>query len=257
MTDKAFNESINEVGLEHFNNSIPLIRGDFVQSMITALSRRGLDPKPIFKSSKLDPNLVKESKMVAIHPARQFFKAAYDAMPTETFSYGIQYAIRHLLVPEFTKNLPSQFTVREVLTRFNILIRDSAPVASQYLVEDDNEAWFCRAEGPLKMEEWEEVFTAIYAVELIRNLIRMPSWSPKHVYLRQGPDSSFIKFVPQHIQVLYGQDEHKVEVDKAILDKTISISESANKRDQIEWHSTFSDTVYTALLPMCMSMNLL
>lgn len=67
MTDKAFNESINDVGLEHFNNSIPLIRGDFVQSMITALSRRGLDPKPIFKSSKLDPNLVKQSKMVAIH----------------------------------------------------------------------------------------------------------------------------------------------------------------------------------------------
>lgn len=247
MVDKAFSESINDIGFEHFKNSIPLIRGDFIKSLITNLSRKGLDPEPIYKQAKLNPILIEQGEMIAIHPVRQFFKAAYDVMTTETFTYGIQGAIRHHLVPHFIKQLPSHFTVREILTRFNILIRDSAPVASQYLVEEENEAWFCRASGNAPMDEWEEVFTAVYSVELIRHMVGTLAWFPKRICLRQESNTSFIKVIPPQIQVLYGQDEHKVEVDKSILGKAIKNTDS--DRDEIEWHSTFADTVYIALLP--------
>lgn len=229
---------------------IPFISSAVLASLVQEIRLKGLiiddllDGIDLTEEMILSPNM-----MLPALPARYFMQRVYEQLPMTTFAEVIIKALRKEIIPSLIRQLPKSYTVRDVLVKFNILTRDTMPTATQYLEVNESNAWFSRINSERSLSVWEEMFSVLYSVELIRSIISNKKWNPKVIALRQSSEEEFVHKITSKVQVLYSQRFTKVSVDLDLLDQTINTPYPEPIPRQIEWHSTFTDTVYTSLIP--------
>lgn len=100
------------------------------------------------------------------------------------------------------------------------------------------------------MFQWGEAFAITYIIELITILSQSP-WLPNKVRL-QGHDIDVVKtLVPSSCQLFVDQSSTAVLIPEEILQLPISLTskELSAKPTLIEWHTSFTDSVYELLKP--------
>ncbi len=250
MKSKAFKAAIPEGVVESHNETIPLVRADVVSALLSAFEKNGIDLEEALKHANITREMLLNSEnMIMNDSVRNILEVVYNENGIFPLAHSISQTIRTHLIPEFVKTLPHSLTVRDVLTKFNLLIRESIPAASQYLDIDKDTAWFCSAYKHKTIGHWQEVFNILYATQLIRSLINNESWMPKMVSLQQGISGDFAKNIPKDVQLLFSQKVTKISVELELLDQPINTPYPEPAPREIVWHSTFTDTIYTALLP--------
>ncbi|WP_261875258.1 helix-turn-helix transcriptional regulator [Vibrio rarus] len=229
---------------------IPLVRADIVNAIIMQFEKQGFDTTKTLQQANISRGMLFDANNMILNDcAISILGQTYQKEGILPFANAIASVIRDHLIPDFVKTLPKALTVREVLTKFNLLIRDSIPAASQYLEVGEHNAWFCSAFKHTQIRDWQEVFNILYTTELVRALTNNYNWKPKMVSLQQGLDKDFAQNIPRDIQLLFSQSHTKISVDLDFLDQTIKTPYPEPKPREIIWHSTFTDTVYTALAP--------
>jgi AraC-like DNA-binding protein len=187
--------------------------------------------------------------MLPVFPARSLMQRVYEQLPISVFAEVIIKALRKAIIPSLVQQLPKSYTVRDVLVKFNLLTRDTMPTTAQYLEVRDNGAWFSRITSDHSLSVWEEIFSILYSMQLIRSITANKRWQPKVVALQQSAEEEFVKKISAEVQVLFSQKSTKISVDLELLDQTINTPYPQPTPRQIEWHTTFTDTVYTCLIP--------
>ncbi|OBT09392.1 hypothetical protein A9264_08970 [Vibrio sp. UCD-FRSSP16_10] len=232
------------------NDVIPLVRADIVNAVITQFEKQGINMTDALLSANISREmLLDSSNMIMNESVKSIFGQVYESEGIFAFVEAISYSQRTQLIPKFVKTLSKNLTVRDVLTKFNLLIRESIPVASQFFEVDSNSGWFCSSFRHEKIDDWQEIFNILYCVELIRSLTNNNDWRPKTVSLQQSRLGKFAQNIPSDIQLLFSQKVTKISVDTQYLDQLINTPYPEPEPQDIVWHSTFTDTVYIALTP--------
>ncbi|CAM4093567.1 helix-turn-helix domain-containing protein [Vibrio neonatus] len=230
--------------------AIPLVRADIVNTIIVQFEKQGINMTDALLHANISREmLLDSSNMIVNGSVRSIFGKVYEDEGIFAFVQAVVHTQRTQLIPHFVKTLTKNLTIREVLTKFNLLIRESIPVASQYLEVDDKSAWFCSAMQHKEINDWQEIFNVLYCVELIRSLTNNEAWRPKTVALTQSRTGQFAQNIPSDIQVLFSQKHTKISVDLELLDQEINTAYPEPAPKEVVWHSTFTDTLYTALIP--------
>ena len=108
-----------------------------------------------------------------------------------------------------------------------------------------------------QIADWSEAFAVIYITELI-SILTKTTWDPSKVRL-QGSNSDIVKsVVPSQCQIFVGQDKAGVYIPDEILNVPIQISDSqlGAKPSQLQWHTSFTDSVLELLRPYVRERNL-
>ncbi|MCC4820493.1 AraC family transcriptional regulator, partial [Vibrio lentus] len=119
-------------------------------------------------------------------------------------------------------------------------------------IQEHGQSWFCRTapEDNSPMFQWGEAFAITYIIELITILSQSP-WLPNKVRL-QGHDIDVVKtLVPSSCQLFVDQSSTAVLIPEEILQLPIRLTskELSAKPTLIEWHTSFTDSVYELLKP--------
>lgn len=230
---------------------IPLVRADSLNVLIIEFEKRGFDLSEELKVANISREMLSDSQnMIATSSILTLTELIYNKCGLLAYVEAIRHTLRTVLIPEFVKTLSKTLTIGDVLTNFNLLIRDSIPSSSQYLEVNDTTGWFCTAnQYSVNTADWREIFTVMYTVELIRALTNNLSWLPKSVSLRQQRTGDFAKNIPGNVQLLFSQKHTKTSVELELLDQLIDTPYPEPEPREIVWHSTFTDTLYTTLQP--------
>ncbi|NMO75338.1 hypothetical protein BCS96_11310 [Vibrio breoganii] len=257
LKSKAFKSAIPEGVTEPYDEVIPLIRADVVRSVLTAFEKHGVDIDDALQHVNISREMLLDSNnMIMNESVRCIFEIVYNQNGIWPFVNGIQETLKTHLIPEFVKSLSHSLTIRDVLTKFNLLIRETIPVASQYLDVEHDTAWFCSAYKHKNIGHWQEVFNILYCTQLIRALTSNQNWKPRKVSLQQGINGDFAKNIPSDVQLFFSQKVTKISVELELLDQLIDTPYPEPEPREIVWHSTFTDTLYTTLLPYVHEQNL-
>ncbi|GEM79295.1 helix-turn-helix transcriptional regulator [Vibrio superstes] len=253
MKSKAFKPAISEEfdQEEDFATGfIPLVRADALNVLVVEFEKRGIDLTEPLKEANISREMLSDNQnMIASKPIMVLTELIYKKSGLFPYVESIRHTLRTVLIPEFVKTLPKNLTIREVLTNFNLLIRDSIPASSQFLEVDETTAWFSTANREQGVTDWREIFTVMYCVELMRSLTNNVEWLPKSVSLRQFKTGDFARNIPSNVQLLFSQKLTKVSIDLELLEQIIDTPYPEPEPREIVWHSTFTDTLYTALQP--------
>ncbi|GAD80045.1 helix-turn-helix domain-containing protein [Vibrio ezurae] len=237
--------------------AIPLVRADVVNTIIVQFEKQGINMTEALRHANISREMLTDSSNMIVNTSvKSIFGKVYTDEGIFTFVEAVIHTQRTQLIPHFVRTLSKNLTLREVLTQFNLLIRESIPVASQYLEVNDNSAWFCSAMQHKEVNDWQEIFNVLYCVELIRSLTNNLAWRPKSLALIQSRHGQFAKNIPSDIQLLFSQQNTKISIDLELLDQTIYTHYPEPVAKEIIWHSTFTDTLYTALAPYVHEQNL-
>ncbi|GEA52245.1 hypothetical protein VIN01S_30490 [Vibrio inusitatus NBRC 102082] len=250
MKIQGFKPAIPENVSESYEDTIPLIRADIVRVVLVAFEKHGIDIEEALKHANITREMLFNSEnMIMNDSVRKILEVVYNENGIFPFAHSIADTLRTHLIPDFVKTLPHSLSIRDVLTKFNLLIRDSIPAACQYLDIEGDTAWFCSAYKHKSIGHWQEVFNILYCTQLIRALTNNEKWKPKIVSLQQGILGDFAKNIPNDILLLFSQRTTKITIDLELLDQPIYTPYPEPTPKEIVWYSTFTDTIYTALLP--------
>lgn len=251
LKPKAFKPAIPKEIEKPNDVSIPLIRADALNALIIEFEKQGIDTSDALEAASISRELLQNNaNMLPVNPIVVLTKHIYKKSGLFVYVQVIQQVLRSVLIPQFVRSLSKKLTIRDVLVKFNLLIRESIPASSQYLEVDKDTAWFCTASlKNVHSEGWREIFTVLYCTELLRVLINNKNWRPQSVALQQTLDGDFAKNIPSDVKLLYGQNITKISVELDVLDNPIYSPYPEPEPKEIVWHSTFTDTIYTALQP--------
>ncbi|PMG03027.1 hypothetical protein BCT61_16100 [Vibrio breoganii] len=251
LKSKAFKPAIPKQLDEDNDASIPLVRADALNALVVEFERNGIDTSDALEAANISRELLQgDDNMLSTKPIMILTEHIYHKSGIFAYVEIVQKTLRSVLIPQFVRSLSKKLTVRDVLVKFNLLIRESIPASSQYLEVDEDTAWFCTANlKNLHPEGWREIFTVLYCTELLRVLVNNTNWRPKSVSLQQSLDGDFAKNIPSEVQLLFGQKITKISVELDLLDNLIYTPYPEPEPKEIVWHSTFTDTIYTALQP--------
>jgi AraC-like DNA-binding protein len=232
---------------------LPMIRTGYTKILIDVFSKHGIHIQEVLRDSGLPPDLFHTDKdFLPTEPVKRLIYLLSSQVGVNNFSDLLRLAFRQRIIPQVLTQFDSAITIKDALGKATEIFNSDSPGSSISFEQEYGKYWFCRS-APYEDSVyflWGEVFAVLYIIELIQALTKT-DWFPEQVRIQHNDADALLSSLNNKTQLFIGQNTTAVLIDDDILNKEIHISSSDTEKKQplIEWHSSFSDSVFTALLP--------
>jgi len=232
---------------------VPVIQTNYAKILVQVFSDYGLDLHLLLKDSGLPPDLIEsESDFVPSESIKRLIYLTSAQLGVSRFTDILGLAFRRRIIPNVLHQFTEFETIGDALKQINSIFAYDSPGSKVEFIQEHGQSWFCRTapEDNSPMFQWGEAFAITYIIELITILSQSP-WLPNKVRL-QGHDIDVVKtLVPSSCQLFVDQSSTAVLIPEEILQLPIRLTskELSPKPTLIEWHTSFTDSVYELLKP--------
>lgn len=237
----------------HHKATIPLIRFGYAKILIHLFSEQGYNLQRILHESGLPSDLYQlDNELLPVEPVRRLLYLIANQVGVTQFGDILRLAFKQQMIPEIAKKFSHCSTLDEALQSAQKIFNCDATHARVALETHLGRRWFCRH---TRFEEhphflWSEVFAVMYSIELIRFLTKS-AWMPARIMIRSQQSELFRSVLDQPVQLFVAQEMTALSVAEKELQSKVNIPSifPAQAAPVIEWHSSFTDSVFTALQP--------
>lgn len=233
-----------------------MIRTEYTRILVEIFAASGINAHELLKGSGLPPDLLSNAQdYLPVEPVKHLIYLLSHQVDGNNFSHLLRLAFREHIIPSIIGQFDSAETVRDALIQASTIFSADSPGSQIAVEEAHGRFWFCRGadyeDSPYFI--WGEVFAILYTIELI-NALTKTDWHPAQVKIQHVSTEaveSVESAIGLHTQLFVGHDKTAILIDREVLNTKLHLCPSsiARKKDLIEWHNTFSDNVFTALLP--------
>jgi len=232
---------------------LPMIRTGYTKILIEVFSQYGIDVQEILNNSGLPPDLFDTDKdYLPVEPVKRLIYLLSTQVGVNNFSEQLRLAFKQRIIPHILDRFESSETVKDALSKANEVFANDSPGSSISFEHEYGRYWFCRT---VEYEDtpyfiWGEVFAILYVIELVQALTKS-DWFPAQLKIQHSDDSVIRSALGKKTQLFIAQPQTALLVDEATLNKKVHITtaDTKLKAPLVEWHTSFSDSVFTALLP--------
>lgn len=233
---------------------VPVIKTNYAKILVSVFSDYGLDVHKLLSDSGLPPDLFEsQSDFLPSESIKRLIFLTSSQLGVTKFFDLLALALRQRIIPYVLHQFCEYKTIGDAIAHINRIFVNDTPSSTVHYEVEHNQSWFCvygqGKEG--SYFSWSEAFAICYIIELIRTLSKQDQWLPQHVKV-QTTDISLVKqILPKHCQLYIDQPRTAVHIPQEILDCPINIPQSAlsPKPAVIEWHTSFTDSVFELLKP--------
>lgn len=232
---------------------VPVIQTSYAKILVQMFTDYGLDLHRLLEDSGLPPDLIEsESDFVPSESIKRLIYLTSSQLGVSRFTDVLGLAFRRRIIPYVLHQFTDFETIGDALKHINTIFSYDSPGSSVDFVVEHGQSWFCRRsrDEPSSMFQWGEVFAITYIIELITILSQSP-WQPTKIRL-QGHDTDIVKtLVPSNCQLFIDHSSTAVMIPDEILQLPIRLTakDLSNKPAIVEWHTSFTDSVYELLQP--------
>lgn len=233
--------------------TIPLIKSGYAKIIIHLFSELGFDPHTMIRQSGLPPDLYQlNTEFLPVEPVRRLLYLISNQVGVTKFTDILRLAFRQQMMPDILKNFKQVNTLEDALLSAQECFSTDATNVSVGLEQHLGQRWFCRyavfEDHPYFL--WSEVFSVLYRIELIRILTRS-EWMPERVMIQSHQSDIFLSVLDQPVQLFISQDKTALLVSEEMLQAKVTIPPTflVKPTELVEWHTSFTDSVFTALQP--------
>ncbi|MEZ8798039.1 helix-turn-helix domain-containing protein [Vibrio cyclitrophicus] len=232
---------------------VPVIQTSYAKILVQVFTDYGLDLYKLLQDSGLPPGLIEsESDFVPSESIKRLIYLTSSQLGVSRFTDVLGLAFKRRIIPYVLHQFTEFETIEDSLKHINTIFSYDSPGSRVDFIQEHGQSWFCRTatEDNSPMFQWGEVFAITYIIELITILSKSP-WQPTKVRL-QGNDTDIVKtLLSNHCQLFVGHRSTAVLIPDEILQLPIRLTakDLSNKPAIIEWHTSFTDSVYELLKP--------
>ncbi|OEF10935.1 helix-turn-helix domain-containing protein [Aliivibrio logei] len=232
---------------------LPMIRTGYTKILLDVFSKHGINIQELLNDSGLPPDLFETDKdYLPVEPVKRLVYLLSSQMGVNSFSELLRIAFRQRIIPQILKQFDTTATVKEALEKVNTIFNHDSPGSEITFENQYGKYWLCRSapyENTLYFI-WGEVFAVLYIIELIQALTKS-DWFPEQVKVQHIDDDVIRSALNKKTQFFIAQSKSALLIDEKTLNSTVKFipSDTKHKEPFIEWHSSFSDSVFTSLLP--------
>ncbi len=242
------------------NVPLAMFKTSYTKIFIEVFSEFNINIQKLLKESGLPADLLhSKSELIPTEPVKRLLFLISTQVGENKFSELMRLAIRQRFLPAVLPRFTECKTIEEALHLCKKVFAQDSPGSYITLEREHGRAWLCRA---AKFEEsnhfvWSEFFAVLYMIELVSTLSNQ-KWAPKQVKLQWPNTDLFRSAFPGSTQFFVSQDKTAFYIEDEIIEKPVSISadDTKFKEPLVDWHSSFTDSVFTALLPYSLEQDL-
>lgn len=235
------------------NLTVPLIKSGYAKILIHLFSEQGIDPHTLIRQSGLPPDLYQlDSELLPVEPLRRLLYLISNQVGVTRFGDLLRLAFRQQMLPDILKKFKQVNTLEDALKNAQNCFSFDVTYVRVGLEKHLGQRWFCRhatfEDHPYFL--WSEVFTVLYSIELIRVLTKS-DWMPERIMIQSYQSDIFQSLLDRPVQLFIRQDRTALLVTEEVLQTKITIPSgfSPQLTPLVEWHTGFTDSVFTALQP--------
>ncbi|WP_117235088.1 AraC family transcriptional regulator [Vibrio maerlii] len=242
------------------NVPLAMFKTSYTKVFIEVFAEFNIDIQKLLEESGLPADLLQsKSDHVPTEPVKRLLFLISTQVGENKFAELMRLAIRQRFLPDVLGSFAACETIEEALKLCNQVFTQNSPGSYITFEREHGRSWLCRA---AKFEEsnhfmWSEFFSVLYMIEMISTLSNQ-DWAPKQVKLRWPDTDIFRSAFPSKTQFFISQEKTAFYIEDEILQRPIHITadDTKFKEPLVDWHSSFTDSVFTALLPYSLEQDL-
>ncbi len=232
---------------------VPVIQTRYAKILVEVFSDYGISTQTILEDAGLPSDLFSNANdFVPSESVKRLIYLTSSQLGTSRFTDLLSLAFRKRIIPQVLHQFHSYATIGEALLNINTIFSADSPGSRVQFIQEHGHSWFCRFadfEDSGKFA-WSEAFAIIYIIELI-SLLTNSRWQPTQIKLQSTTTDVIDTFTGKPCQLFVGHDSTRVFIPSDILEMKIAIPSQVQtpKAQLIEWHTSFTDSVFEVLLP--------
>ncbi|MET2853500.1 AraC family transcriptional regulator [Vibrio owensii] len=239
---------------------LPVIQTNYARILVEVFADYGLDKHKLLSDAGLPADLFQtESDYIPSESIKRLIHLTSSQLGVTKFTDLLVLVFRRRVIPNVLHQFVPFKTIGDSMQHIDEIFSLDSPGSNVSFETHHGHAWFCRysEQKDTQIANWSEAFAVIYIIELI-SILTKTAWYPSKVRL-QGSNSDIVKsVVPSQCQIFVGQEKTGVYIPADILNVPIQISDSqlGAEPSQIQWHTSFTDSVFELLRPYVRERNL-
>lgn len=232
---------------------IPVIQTNYARIIVQVCTDFGLDLHKLLEESGLPADLLQtESEFVPSESIKRLIFLSSTQLGVSSFVDILHMAIGQRILPVILHQFTRYSTIGDALRDIKQIFRSDTPSSNVFFVQEHGQSWFCvdsiGKESPYY--QWSEAFAIIYITQLMSALLNK-EWQPESVKIKSQHEDIVKQAIPGRCQLFVQNDYTGVRIPSELLDKPIALSPASlsDKPALIEWHTSFTDTVFEVLQP--------
>ena len=232
---------------------VPVIQTNYAKILVQMFSDYGLDLHQLLKDSGLPPDLIQsDSDFVPSESIKRLIYLTSAQLGVSKFTDLLGLAFRRRIIPHVLHQFVDYQTIGDALQHINQIFSNDSPGSRVSLVQEHGQVWFCRQapDDDSTMFQWGEAFAIIYIIELI-TILSNRRWLPDKIRL-QGRETDVISTITTSRCQLFieqGMTAVMIPSDILILPIQLTSKDLSPKPALVEWHTSFTDSIYELLKP--------
>lgn len=232
---------------------VPVVQTRYAKVLVEVFSDYGLNVQSVLEEAGLPSDLFSNANdFVPSESVKRLIYLTSSQLGTARFTDLLALAFRQRIIPQVLNQFQRYETVGDALLNVNTIFSNDSPGSRVVLKQEYGQNWFCRYadfEDSGKFV-WSETFAIIYIIELM-SLLTHSKWQPTQVKVQSKTTEIIEAVVPKSCQLYVEHDCASVLIPDEVLKTPISLSNKvlAPKPQLIEWHTSFTDSVFEVLLP--------
>ncbi|WP_457525677.1 helix-turn-helix domain-containing protein [Vibrio paucivorans] len=236
------------------------MKSGYARILVELCREYHLDPHQIIKESGLPADLFELDQEFLPHdPFKRLVYLLGNQLGITHFGELIRTAIRRKALPRLIGEFSGCATVQEALLLTQKVFALDSTNVNVGIEQSHGRSWYwCQRQYDHGQSFlWSEVWAVVYITELIRALTKS-DWMPRQIKIQSDDTDVYKAVVCSSTQYFVGN--HRIEwlIEDDILSHPIMVtsSDSMITKPLLDWHSSFTDQVFTALLPYVKERNL-
>lgn len=239
--------------LKRKENVTPLIKSGYARLLLELFREYEKDPFWLLEESGLPADLFDLDQEFLPHaPFKKLIYLVGNQLGITQFGELIRTAVRQRAIPRIIGKFSECKSLRDALEHTEHVYHYESTTVDVGLESNHGRSWYwCRRDYEQSQSfVWSEVWSVIYFIELIRTMTNT-NWTPKQIKIQSDDHHLYKDIMGASTQYFVGHGRIELLIDEEILSHPIKISRTSSTPNPplITWHSSFTDKVFTALLP--------
>ncbi|MGR5134548.1 helix-turn-helix transcriptional regulator [Vibrio alfacsensis] len=239
---------------------VPVVQTHYARILVEVFSDYGLNKHELLSDAGLPADLFNmNSDFLPSESIKRLIFLTSSQLGVTKFTDLLTLVLRRRIIPNVLHQFASFDTIGNAMEHIADIFHIDSPGSAVSFEMNHGHTWFCRFsdEANTTTSDWSEMFAIIYITELICTLTNT-KWVPSKVRLQSRCGDIVKSALPNQCQVFIGQEQTGVYIPDDILSIPIQISESspATETPNIQWHTSFTDSVFELLRPYVRERNL-
>lgn len=239
---------------------VPMIKCGYAQYLIMGYRELGYSAHAIILEAGLPSQLMDlEDHFVPHESVKKLVSLLAQALTAEQFRQLVKKALQRNSVQRLIGEFRHCKTVREALLKTaDIYLHDSTNVNVGLDVTYGESWYWCkRKQEECSVFVWSEIYAITYIIELIRALSRT-DWQPTKIKVQSSEIEHHKSVISDTCVFFVEHSQIEIYIEDTLLDVELHLPARVLEKPMLDanWHSNFTDKVFTALYPYAKDIQL-